>query len=391
MDPQTQNAATNVNDDPTANTHDAPEGAAAATPEPKGDEAALAALDRGIEEGSDDGSPKAGAKAADDAAISGKPPGDADAKAAAEAKAADAKPGDKAAATKPEPDAAVEAEIKDLRLKEKGAERFRAMASEIKAFAPIKQALEKAGIKDAATFEQAMPQLIQRSKDFEDLVGMVSETGATPEMYTAALDYLKNTHAAAQGDVAAAQRCYEQTLGELKVWAKMLGREVPGVVDPLEGHPDLQAEVEAGDLTRQRALEIVQQRNAVNLHQGRAVRDDQARTAEDARAGGIQALNAVEVKLKAADPDYDRKRAFLLPAVRRIVAKFPPNEWAAETEKAYAEIPALPAHATPPPATQSGARPLPGPVRGGARMAVAAVPKDPMEALDMGIAAASGG
>jgi hypothetical protein len=357
----------------------------------KGDEAALAALDRGIEEsspepraevpqaattekpvaGADPAKPQGGEKPAEQ-----KPPADA------------AKPGAKPADKKLEPDPEVEAEIKALGLQVKGAERFRKMASEIKAFAPIKEALEKAGIKDAATFQAAMPQLVQRSRDLDDMVGMVSETGATPEMYTAMLDYLAASTKAVKGDPAAAQLCYDRTLKELAVWAKLLGKEVPGIVDPLAAHPDLQKEVEAGDLTRERALEIAQSRSAGTLLRGRIARDEQNTAAQQAQVAGKSALNTLEAKLKAADPDYLRKREFFLPAVRRIVAKYPPDQWAAEAERAYTEIPALPpVQAAPAPAP----RPPPGPVRGGARMQVAEVPKDPMEALEMGIAAAGGG
>jgi hypothetical protein len=352
--------------------------------EPKGDEAALAAMDEGIAEASESAPAAAtppAAKKPDDA-----PPATT---AAADAAAA-TKPTDAAAAAekpKPtEPDAEVEAEIKALRLKEKGAERFRAMAGEIKAFAPIKAALEKAGIKDAATFEQAMPQLVQRSKDFEDMVGMVTETGATPEMYSGMLDYMKDAVAGVNGDPEAAQRAYDRTLKELAAWGQLIGKEVPGVVDPLEGHADLKAGVENGDLSREYALELARQRNTGTMARGRIARHEQAAAQETAQAQGKQALNQLEAQLKASDPDYARKREFLLPAVRAIVAKYPPDQWAAAARQAYAEIPALPPVAAAAPAP---ARPTPGPVRGGARMSVAAIPKDPMEALEMGIAQAS--
>jgi hypothetical protein len=351
--------------------------AAAEQPEPKGDDAALAAMEKGIEESSPEPAPTPATDAAKkpDAAKPDQP-------------AADAKPTPAAAPTpeKPEPDAAVEAEIKALRLKEKGAERFRAMAGEIKAFAPIKEALDKAGIKDAATFQQAMPQLIQRSKDFEDLVGMVSETGATPEMYTGMLDYMKDAVAGVNGDPEAAQRAYDRTLKELAVWSKLLGKEIPGVVDPLEAHADLKAAVESGDITRELALKTAQDRNASTLYRGRIARDEQSATLQQAQTAARDALNALEVKLKGADADYDRKRSFFLPMVRLIVQKLPPEQWAASAEQAYAQIPALPA-----PAAAPASRPTPGPVRGGARMTVVQTPKDPMEALEMGIAAAGGG
>lgn len=370
-----------------------PTAATGAEPQ-QGKEDPLAALDRGIAEVSpeDAEAPAPKPEASTDPAAADKPPGDAAAKAAADAAQGDKpKPGEKPqAAAKPEPDAEIEAEIKSLQLKQKAADRFRTMATEIKAFAPIKEALDKAGIKDAATFQQAMPQLVQRSQDFEDMVTMVSETGATPEMYTAALDYLKNTNAAAQGDPAAAQRCYDQTLNELQVWAKLLGKEIPGIVDPLAAHPDLQREVEAGDLARERALEIVHQRSTAHLIRGRDERTQQQSADAQARTQGAGALNNLEGQLRAADADYDRKRPFFIPAVRRIVAKFPPSEWAAEAQRAYAEIPALPKEAAPAPAPAGGARPLPGPVRGGARMAVAQVPKDPMEALEFGLSQVGG-
>lgn len=343
--------------------------------EPKGDDAALAALDKGIEEVSPEAAPAE--PVAEAAATPAATPSDG--KPAEPAQAAAEQP------AKPEPDAAVEAEIKSLRLKEKGAERFRTMAGEIKAFDPIKKALEKAGIKDAATFEQAMPQLIQRSQDFEDLVGMVSETGATPDMYSSMLDYMKDAVAGANGDPEAAQRAYERTLKELAVWSKLVGKEVPGVVDPLEGHDDLKTDIENGELSRARALEIVQQRNASTLYRGRIARDEQNGAQQRAQEAGRNALNSLEAQLQAADPDYARKREFFLPIVRRIAAKYPADQWAAEAQAAYMEIPALPAVAASTPK-----RPTPGPVHSGARMNVAAVPKDPMEALEMGIAAANG-
>lgn len=258
------------------------------------------------------------------------------------------------------------------------------MATEIKAFAPIKAVLDKAGIKDAATFEQAMPQLVQRSQDFEDLVGMVSETGATPEMYSGMLDYMADAVKGGNGDVEAAQRSYDRTLKELAVWAKVLGREVPGVVDPLQGYGDLQRDVESGALARSRALEIVQQRNATALYRGRVQRDDDAAAQANAQAEGRNALNQLEAQLRTQDPDYPRKRDFLLPAVRAIVAKYPPEQWAQAAQAAYAQIPALPPVVAP----AAPIRPTPGPVHGGARMNVAAIPKNPMEALEMGIAAA---
>jgi hypothetical protein len=201
------------------------------------------------------------------------------------------------------------------------------------------------------------------------------------------LDYMKDAVAGVNGDPEAAQRAYDRTLKELAAWGKLIGKEVPGVVDPLEGHADLQTEVENGDLSRARALEIAQQRNTGTLYRGRIARDEQAAAQETAQAQGKQALNQLEAQLKANDPDYARKREFFVPIVKRIAAKYPPDQWAAEAQAAYAELPKLPPVAAP----VVPSRPTPGPVRAGARMPVNPIPKDPMEALEMGIAAADGG
>lgn len=396
MDPANPNTATPPAD-PTTMT--AAADTPATPPEPKGDEAALEALDRGIEESSTQpavAKPAATDTPAGDDKGAAQPNPDelgADpAKPAAQAPAPDQpKPGDKPVVAKSEPDAEVEAEIKQLRLSAKSADRFRTMSAEIKSLAPVKDAMEKAGIKDPVAFvQQQVPVLLQRSKDFEDMVGMVSATGATPQMYTMMLDYMADAVSGAQGDLNAAQRAYDRTLKELSVWGKLLGREVPGLVDPLETHTDLKAAVEAGDITRELALKTAQERNANQLMRGRNERTDTANAQQQAQTAGRAALDTLEQQLKAKDADYLRKRDFFLPAVRRIVAKYPPDQWAAEAERAYAEIPALPKAPAPPP-PPANTRPLPGPVRGGARMSVAHVPKDPMEALEMGIEAAGGG
>jgi hypothetical protein len=65
--------------------------------------------------------------------------------------------------------------------------------------------------------------------------------------------------------------------------------------------------------------------------------------ARDHLAGGAQqrevaeatdALNAVEARLKATDPTYEGKRALLVPILKPIFKRLPPNQWAPAFEPA---------------------------------------------------------
>lgn len=289
-----------------------------------------------------------------------------------------------------QPDADTEAEITALGLREKSAERFRTLASEVKELAPIRDALKAAGIEDVAS----LPDLVQRSKVGEDMVQMVVETGANSEQYGMALDYLTLISKASQGDMVAAEKAYTTMAGEMAVLAKMLGKEVPGVHDPLANHQDLRAEVEAGDLPRARAVEIAGQRDR-EAYTGSVERQrtetQQAMT--QAQKDAYDGLQAYDAAMTAADPSYLAKRDILQVHVNEIMAKYPPREWERRTAIAYASIklPPQPAAATPTPAPPL--QPRPGPIRPGGP-GPALVPTtfaSPMDALEFGIQQATNG
>lgn len=288
----------------------------------------------------------------------------------------------------PEPDADTEAEITSLGLKEKSAERFRTLAAEVKELAPIRDALKEAGIEDIAS----LPQLVERSKMGEDMVQMVSETGATPDQYGMALDYLGLISKAARGDMSAAEQAYTTMMAEASVLAKMLGKELPGVHDPLADHADLQAEVAAGDLPRARALEIAATRareattTAATRHQ-----QETAQQAQQAEQGGISWLKQFDTQMKAEDPAYLAKRPALNEAVAQIRERYHPSDWPQQTALAYARI-AAPAPAAVPPPAAAPAQPRPGVMRpSGPRPTMVPTFDDPMKALEFGIEQASGG
>lgn len=359
--------------------------AAPAAPETSAEEAALAAMNEGLKPAPE--AVEAAAPAAEPAKDPVADPAAAPVPGTAEAVAADATTAAKAAEAKPAPDETTEAEIKALGLKEgKSSERFREMAGEIKAMAPIKEALEKAGIKDMAQ----LPELVQRAADYKELIGMVQDTGATPQQYGMTLDYLKVVNAANGGDRAAAEQAYTIVSSELAALAKLIGKEVPGLHDPLAEHPDLQQQINMGEISRPAALELASLRQAQALDSGRRQIENQRHDAQAEQQRGVEGLNALGAEL-SADPQYAQKAPVLVAALRAMQETTPPARWVETARKIYAGIPAMAVAAAPAPAP-APARVTPGPVRGSTvRPAVVPVTDDPFEAMDQGIAAASGG
>lgn len=294
-----------------------------------------------------------------------------------------------AADAQPQPDAETEAEIASLGLKDKTAERFRTLASEVKELAPIRDALKSAGIEDVAK----LPDVVKRAEAGDFLFDEISKTGTSPEQYGMALDYLGLIGKAQQGDMVAAEKAYTTMAGELAALAKLLGKEVPGVHDPLANHQDLRAEVEAGDLPRARAVEIAGQRDrAAYTGSVERQRTESQQAAEQAEQQGVQWLNTFDAQMSREDPAYAAKRPALDEAVRQIRQQYHPSEWAQRTALAYARIQA-PVPAAAPAAPAAPAQPRPGPMRpSGPRPAMDPTTfASPMDALEYGIQQANNG
>ena len=301
-----------------------PADAAATIETPEADPIA-AALDKGVEEATPDADPEAPAETTE----------------------TPAEPDPEA----PQPDAETETEIAALGLKERSAERFRELNTKAKELAPIQEALKTAGIEDIAE----LPKLVERAKVADDLVGMVMETGATSEQYGMTLDYLSLANKAAKGDRKAAEQAFTMMQSEMQVWARMLGKELPGIHDPLTEHADLLQAVERGEVTREYAVELAGQRGQAAIHQHAQQQSQQQASAQQEQSQALQSLVAYDAQM-AADPNYAAKRPMLNAMVANIRASLPPSQWLAATQRAYASIPDVPAP-TPRPAPAAPARP----------------------------------
>lgn len=274
------------------------------------------------------------------------------------------------------------AEVQALGLKDKAAERFRELAEERKTMAPFREALDKAGIKDAAE----LPKLVERAKVGEDMVNMVMETGASPEQYGKTLDYLGLLGRLGKGDTAAGEEAWKLMQGELAALAQLLGREAPGH-DPLNQHRDLADLVAAGEMPRERALEVAQLR-AQQAVQGQGFRlQQEQQAAQAAEQQGRTWLQQFDATMGASDPNYAAKRPMLNALVANIRQTVPPSQWPQAVQAAYASIPAFPAPAAAAPAAPAQpAKPPPGPMRpSGPQPSMLPDNASPMEAFDFGM------
>jgi hypothetical protein len=334
-------------------------------------------------------------------------PGTAEHAAAVEAKrVADEAAAAKAAAETPEAiaeaerKAAVDKEADELGIKnQKTRDRFHALNAEVAAVKPFRDELEKAGIKDVDTLRAT----IEGAYAAVDMVGMVQETGADPQQYSFALEYLTLNNAADRGDEDAREQCFAWIESEYLRHAAALGREVPGKFDPLEKFPDLKADLEGERITRERALELAQQRTraavATERRTAAATATTQATDLETKIAAGRDELNAFGASLLSGPERevYLALKPALVAALSEVTTKYPPDQWKLAAGFAWDKV-KLEAQArarTAAPATPAAGTPagIVGPTRSAGPQPVLQPDSfaDPMAALEAGIDAADRG
>lgn len=220
---------------------------------------------------------------------------------------------------------------------------------------------------------------------YKELMGYIEETGATPQQYGDALNYLKLVNS---GDPARMQQALTLMQGEVSALARMLGVAVPGV-DMLSGHKDLQEAVEAGTLSAQHAEELAAARERTKVVQGQSQQRQQVQQRgqqyEEARTAGRAALNQLGEQLKAVDPvAFAAKHAILRETLQTAMAVADPSQWAAIYKDAFNKL-RLPT-AGAPAARQRTQVPANQPLRAKARAGGAAKAPDSMlGALNMAL------
>lgn len=229
------------------------------------------------------------------------------------------------------------------------------------------------------------------TQDMEMLLGPIREANATPEQFREAMTLVKLLNSPHQHEQMQALKYLN---GAGSALAERLGQPVPGA-DPLAGHNDLIAKVNAGKLSEQDAVELANARRqaaaAQQFQRTAAQRSQQEQQTQQAVQQGQAAVRAVEQTLQATDPQYTAK----VDALRKDAAfmsqmkTMPPTQWAAAFAEKYRTIKvAAPAA----PAARPAAPASPAPLRAKTPAGTAAKPHgSTLDAVRAGLAAAGGG
>lgn len=276
----------------------------------------------------------------------------------------------------------VDKEIHDLNIKGKAEARFREMAGTIKDFSPLREVLAKHSIADPKQAEEIF-ETAARGIEWENTV--LAST-ASPDQFGAALNVIKAMNS---GDPKVMGVAFDSLLSEVQALGQKIGREVPGLFDPLDAHPDLKAEVENADLARARALEIASQRAAAAANDSRNTAQHKQQEDQQAMTQAMADVSALNDELKVSDPDFLRKLPYLQPALDTIRETLHPSQWARAIRAAHAKLPALPTVVAPAVAKTPPVGHMP--VRAaGSGAPMRQKPRTAEEAFEMGIQSVSG-
>jgi hypothetical protein len=183
-------------------------------------------------------------------------------------------------------------------------------------------------------------------QNFDYMVNGIQATGATPAQYGETLSWLALFNSRDPEQQVKALELVESVADRL---ATLLGRE-RAVGDPLAAHADLKAAVTAGQLTPQYAKEIARVRNGqqfrTELTTNATREQQQQQQSQQEEAQGRAALTELENTLRASDPEYDRKKAVLVPALKPLMASIPWGQRKDKFLEAYRNM-KLPAAAKP--------------------------------------------
>jgi hypothetical protein len=231
------------------------------------------------------------------------------------------KPGEKPPKTPPKGSKIdpVEAEIKAFGLKDAAARRFRELSARAKPE-------ETAALQDKAG-------------RFDNWVKVLSDTKSTNQQLSNALGYLGAINSREPSRMNAA---FDSMLAELQWLGGQIGREVPGFVDPIEGHRDLADALEKGQITREYALQIARgragdARRSDLQKQQQAEQQQMEQIRRDAQNALDTDVKRVNDKYAAFDPHFEAKvtNKRFVSMVQWIRDNVPIPNWGNAVDQAY--------------------------------------------------------
>ena len=172
-------------------------------------------------------------------------------------------------------------------------------------------------------------------KEFNDAI---TATGADPDTFA---NHMTLLEAMLSPEPAQQREAIKLLRGAADRMAEDLG-ETPSGKDPLEGHADLLEDVENGDITRKRAVELAESRNRRKAEETRNQRTEAQTREQNEQQGLIQKaradLNALGAQLSSTDPLFAQKAKVLLPAVQAMAAVTHPSKWLGAYKAMYDKL-----------------------------------------------------
>lgn len=210
----------------------------------------------------------------------------------------------------------------------------------------------------------------------------VASTGATGEQFGATLGYLQAVN---EGTPEGYQRAWDMMLPEMQHLAQALGKDLPGLYDPLKDHADLREAIEDDKLTHAGALEIAEARHTKALRAAADKTASDRSTGDTVRQGALNSIAAFGAAERARDPVvYAAKMEVIGPAVKAVIARLPPAEWDAAIRELYVSTQVRPPAPEPAPVVVKGSIRPGGTI--GAGGSLAKEPGSVLEAVDMALA-----
>ena len=208
---------------------------------------------------------------------------------------------------------------------------------------------------------------------------VMQDTGASPEDFSMAFDYLKAIRSGNMDQVG------QILQAQIKQYQLATGKQL-GVVDPLSDFPDLRQRVDGYQMTEEAALEIARMR-AVQREQQQSIQQTQQRqqsefAVQQTRQAAINEINQIGSEWAKKDPDYSAKEEIILKQIPEIARNFPPQAWAHQVRILYQALSSVPI--TKPQAS------APAPLRASGQSAGARQPTSMLEALQNGLGYGNG-
>jgi len=219
------------------------------------------------------------------------------------------------------------------------------------------------------------PKMQELQQAREGILNIMRESQTEPDELGRLLDFNRMIKT---GNYAPALKLVEEYRAQLY---KVMGREAPGV-DLVSEFDDLNARVDAGELSRDDAVALAngRRRDAALSEQSQSQQRQQQNgaQAQQQQDQALSALDAWTKRMAAQDPNYAAREQAVAPRIAKIIQTYPPHLWLPTIEEIY--------NVTPVPAARSNSIPSgPALLRPNGTKPGPAQPRDMASALSQGL------